>query len=179
MPHKPILLLALSTGLALAGGTANAAKQWDPYTGITFSVTGLDDAMAPSNEGDNGLQQDTYQIISYGDVDHWIDPDESAPNNEGYPAENLPFYDITYSTDAAPAPTGVASCLMFNGDTSHNMDTSTNADYFIFTAPDQDGVFTMKFTGTDQSQVIGPGETGSRRDPDNTDNWWDIAPTEQ
>ena len=190
-PRIPYLLLALGAGLALTTGTAHAAKQWDPYTAINFTVTGSDAEMAPSAEGDNGLQTTPFNVTTYNDTDHWIDPAESAPNNEGYPYENLPFGDITFSSDADPYFSVNADdpylalgwyaglALQFNGsptDTTAAKSNSVLEDDFTFAAPDQDGDFGIYFTGTDRDQTIGPGESGSRNDPDNTSQWWNMDP---
>lgn len=148
------VLLSLEAVLASSAVAAHAAKQWDPYTAITFTVSGVDDPLAPSNVGANGVQTHSYTITSYDDVDHWIDPNESAPNNEGHPDVKPPPSDIDYSTDS-PAT------LTFDG-----------ASTFTFTSPSTGGDYDIYFTGTDRDQVIGSGESGSRRDPDNTDNWW-------
>jgi hypothetical protein len=137
--------------------SAQAAKQWDPYMAISFTVSGTDDPIAPSNVGANGLQISDYSVTNYDDVDHWIDPDESQPNNEGYPDEQLPYSDIDTYTDA-PSPGGISG---------------SGPDY-TYTAPGSGGTYTIGFTGTDRDQVIGPGESGNRNDPDNTDNWWEL-----
>jgi hypothetical protein len=157
--YRRASILALGAGIALAALTvpaARAAKQWDTYTAITFTVTGSADPLAPSNVGANGTQTHTYMITDYDDVDHWIDPDESAPNNQGHPDEQLPGSDIDYSTDS-PAT------LTFDG-----------TSQFVFTAPAQAGDYDIYITGTDRDQVIPPGETGNRNDSDDTDNWWNL-----
>jgi hypothetical protein len=189
MPARPLALLAWSAGLALLTTSAHAAKQWDPYSAINFTVSGSDDEMAPSGEGDNGLQTRGFDVTQYDDTDHWIDPNESTPNNQGYPNESLPFGDINYRSDADAyfsnndplSSLGWADyrALQFNGsayDTVGAKVSGNQGDDFTFCAPDEGGDFALYFTGTDADQVIGPGESGNRNDPDNTDNWWDLDP---
>lgn len=150
-------ILSSAVVLAVTSGAAQAAKQWDSYTAITFTVSGSDDPLAPSNVGANGTQTHTYTIGSYDDVDHWIDPDEAPPNDKGYPDVSPPPSDIDYSCPESP------TSLTFDG-----------ASTFTFTSPSTGGDFDIYFTGTDRDQVIGSGESGSRRDPDNKDNWWTL-----
>ena len=156
-----VLPLSLGVALVMVSGAVHAAKQWDPNTAITFTVSGTSDAIAPTNVGDNGVQSDTYQVTAFNDTDHWIDPDESAPNNEGYPSGNLPYTDIDLYTDA-PFPGGL----------------SGNGPTYTYTAPSAGGTYTVGFTGTDRDQSIGSGESGNRNDPDNTDNWWNLDDTD-
>jgi len=150
-------VIALVAEACLGSPRAQAARQWDPYEAITFTVSGTDAPIAPSNIGDNGLVTRQFDIIAYADADHWIDSDESPPG-EDWPSETLPLADIDYSTDA-PSPGGLVP----------------GADCFVYTAPDIGGDFEVILTGTDRSQAIGPGEGGSRHDTDNTDNWWNLG----
>nr|MDQ2730951.1 hypothetical protein [Armatimonadota bacterium] len=74
MKYLSGFLLASVTVFSLAiASKADAAKHWDPYTAIDFVVAGTEDPIAPSNVGSNGLQQDTYNITTFNDTDHWID----------------------------------------------------------------------------------------------------------
>ncbi len=184
---KQISLLLVAVAMSLSG-SARAAKQWDPYTAISFTVNGSDAEMAPSAEGDNGLQTTGFDVVTYSDTDHWIDPNESAPNNEGYPSENLPFGDIDYASSAdfwfTSSPLVAdgwqnSKSLVFNGwsqDTTSARISGNIQDDFTFASPDLAGAYTLQFTGTDRNQTIPAGDSGNRNDPNNTDNWWDIAP---
>lgn len=154
--HRGFALVLLVMTWSVAHSSAYAAKVWDPHTAIDFVMAGTDDPIAPSDVGDNGLITRDFVIIRYRDVDHWIDPDESVPGNEGWPDEDLPQGDIDYYTDA-PSPGGLEAM----------------EGAFRYTAPSIAGDFVVKLTGTDRSQTIAPGEGGTRHDQDNTDNWWD------
>lgn len=142
-----------------------AAKVWDPYTAIEFVVSGDDDPLPPSYFEDNGPVTTDFTADKFHDVDHWIDPDESVPNNEGYPSEDLPYSDIEYTTDAAP-PGGLVADVDANGNL-------TGTFTFTMTGVNGNDTCSILFTGNDNSQTIAQGESGTRNDPDNLDNWWD------
>lgn len=154
--------------LVLTPNVAQARKVWDPGDAIKFEMSGGTDWLPPSNAGDNGLQTTTFSVANdsggnpiYTDSDHWIDDDESLPQDEkeGKTSDALPSSDIDFSPDN-DGPNGIKQ-------------DESGGWTFVYTAAEEGGSYPVKFTGTDRSQTVPDGESGNRRDPDNTDNWWD------